>query len=59
VDPEHHSRYRDLSRELAKIERDAAIRLRDEGRIDDDALRQIEHELDLTEARLQDARAGV
>src|SRR6267378_1853917 len=59
VDPEQHSRYRDLSRELAKIERDAAIRLRDEGRIDDDALRQIEHELDLTEARLQEARAGV
>ena len=59
VDPDHHSRYRDLSRELAKIERDAAIRLRDEGRIDDDALRQIEHELDLTEARLQEARAGV
>jgi len=28
------------------------------GRIDDDALRQIEHELDLTEARLQEARAG-
>jgi len=58
VAPEQHVRYRDLARELAKIERDAAIRLRDEGRIDDDALRQIEHELDLTEARLQEARAG-
>ena len=58
VDPEHHVRYRDLARELARIERDAAIRLRDEGRIDDDALRQIEHELDLTEARLQEARPG-
>jgi hypothetical protein len=30
--------------------------LRDEGRIDDDVLRQIEHELDLTEARLQEGR---
>ena len=58
MDPEHHVRYRDLARELARIERDAAIRLRDEGRIDDDALRQIEHELDLTEARLQEARPG-
>jgi CPA1 family monovalent cation:H+ antiporter len=57
VDAERHIRYRDLSRELAKVERDAAIRLRDEGRIDDDALRQMEHELDLTEARLQEARA--
>jgi monovalent cation/hydrogen antiporter len=55
VDPAHHSRYRDLSRELLQVERDAAIRIRDQGRIDDDVLRQIEHELDLTEARLQGA----
>jgi Na+/H+ antiporter len=55
VDPAHHSHYRDLSRELVRVERDAAIRIRDEGRIDDDVLREIEHELDLTEARLQGA----
>jgi len=41
-----------LSRELAQAERNAAIRLRDEGRIDDGVLRQLERELDLTEARL-------
>ena len=57
VNPQQHSRFRDLSRELVQVERDAAIRLRDEGRIDDDVLRQIEHELDLTETRLQEARA--
>jgi CPA1 family monovalent cation:H+ antiporter len=56
VEPQQHSRFRDLSRELVQVERDAAIRLRDEGRIDDDVLRQIEHELDLTEARLQEGR---
>ncbi len=51
-DPE--SRLRELSRQLVQVERDAALRLRNEGRIDDDVLRQIEHELDLTEARLSD-----
>ena len=56
VDPEHHERFRALSRELARTERNAALALRDQGRIDDDVLRQIEHELDLTEARLQDER---
>jgi CPA1 family monovalent cation:H+ antiporter len=58
VEPQQHNRFRDLSRELVQVERDAAIRLRDEGRIDDDVLRQIEHELDLTETRLQEGRAG-
>jgi len=42
-----------VSLELLRAEREAAIRLREEGRINDDVLRQIEHELDLREARLQ------
>jgi CPA1 family monovalent cation:H+ antiporter len=50
--------YRDLSLELVQVERDAAIRIRDEGRIDDAALRAIERELDLTEARLRGATLG-
>jgi len=37
---------------LLKIERETAIQLRNRRRIGDDLLRQIEHELDLTEARL-------
>jgi hypothetical protein len=45
---------RDVSLELLRAEREAAIRLREEGRINDDVLRQIEHELDLREARLQE-----
>jgi len=49
--PEHNRRFREISRDLARVERSAAIRLRDEGRIDDDVLRQIERDLDLEEAR--------
>jgi monovalent cation/hydrogen antiporter len=55
VDAGHLRHYRDLSLELVRIERDAAVRIRDEGRIDDGALRVIERELDLTEARLRGA----
>src|SRR5262249_38781905 len=45
-------RYREVSRELLQAEREAAIRLRDQRRINDEVLRQLEYELDLTEARL-------
>jgi CPA1 family monovalent cation:H+ antiporter len=38
--------------EALRVERETAIRLRDEGRINDDVLRRIERELDLTESRL-------
>jgi NhaP-type Na+/H+ or K+/H+ antiporter len=48
-----YSRYLKLSRELLGVERQTAIQLRNRGRIGDDLLRQIEHELDLSEARLK------
>jgi CPA1 family monovalent cation:H+ antiporter len=48
-----YSRYLELSRELLRVERQTAIQLRNCGRIGDDLLRQIEHELDLGEARLK------
>jgi monovalent cation/hydrogen antiporter len=50
--PDSYFEYLELSRELLKIERQSAIQLRNRGRIGDDLLRQIEHELDLNEARL-------
>jgi monovalent cation/hydrogen antiporter len=50
--PETHRKYTDLVRELLRVERDTAIRLRNDGRISDEVLRQIEHDLDLREARL-------
>jgi len=45
-------RYLDLSRALLNVERRTALRLRDEGRVADEVLREMEHELDLSEARL-------
>jgi monovalent cation/hydrogen antiporter len=42
----------ELSRELLHVERRTAVRLRNERRISDELLRELEHELDLNEARL-------
>lgn len=52
--PEHeyHDRYLDLSRELLHKERQTILLLRDKRRIDDGVLREMEHELDLSETRL-------
>ena len=40
-----------LSLEALRVERETLIRLRDEGRINDEVLRRIERELDLSESR--------
>ncbi|MGH9553216.1 MAG: Na+/H+ antiporter, partial [Terriglobales bacterium] len=48
--PEQHERLSRISRELLRLERQTAVRLRNEGRINDETLRQLEHELDLREA---------
>jgi monovalent cation/hydrogen antiporter len=50
INPEHHERLSHVSRELLRLERKTAVRLRNEGRINDETLRQLEHELDLREA---------
>jgi monovalent cation/hydrogen antiporter len=47
----HHNRFVKLSRDLLRVERQTAVRLRNEGRINDDLLRDLERELDLSEAR--------
>ena len=46
------ARYRKILSELLRLERKTAVRLRNEGRINDEVLRKIEHELDLSETRL-------
>ena len=46
-----HNRYIELSREAMRVERDTAVLLRNEGRINDEVLRRIERELDLSESR--------
>lgn len=47
-----HRRHERLSLEALGVERETAIRLRDEGRISDEILRKIERELDLNESRM-------
>jgi CPA1 family monovalent cation:H+ antiporter len=47
-----YGRFVELSRELLQVERRTAIRLRNERRINDELLRQLERELDLAEVRL-------
>jgi monovalent cation/hydrogen antiporter len=42
----------DAMRDVIKVEREAALRLRNNGRINDEVLRHIEYELDLNETRL-------
>ncbi|MBV8114498.1 MAG: Na+/H+ antiporter [Silvibacterium sp.] len=46
------ARHLELSLEAVRVERDTAIQLRNEGRINDTVLRRIERELDLSESRL-------
>ena len=46
------TRYRKILGELLRLERKTAVRLRNEGSINDEVLRKIEHELDLSETRL-------
>ena len=45
-------RYRKLMEELLRVERKTAVQLRNDGRINDEVLRKLEHELDLSETRL-------
>jgi CPA1 family monovalent cation:H+ antiporter len=51
-DAEDHAHVISLGLQLLRLERETAVRLRNEGRINDDILRQLEHELDLSETRL-------
>jgi CPA1 family monovalent cation:H+ antiporter len=47
-----YDRYLQVSRRLLSAERQTAVRLRNEGLINDEVLRKVERELDLTEMRL-------
>jgi hypothetical protein len=56
---EHYARVLDLNLDLLRTERETVLSLRAAGRISDETLRQIEHELDLRESELTlDAEAG-
>jgi CPA1 family monovalent cation:H+ antiporter len=47
----NHDRYVELSREALRVERETVVSLWNQGRINDDVLRRIERELDLSESR--------
>lgn len=49
---EHMAKHSKLLSEMLRVERGMAVRMRNEGAIDDDLLRQLERELDLSEERL-------
>jgi CPA1 family monovalent cation:H+ antiporter len=51
IHSDHHRRLVEVSRKLLQVERQTAVRLRNEGRINDELLRELERELDLSEAR--------
>jgi CPA1 family monovalent cation:H+ antiporter len=49
--PRHHEHHNRLVRDLVRVERQTAVRLRNQGQIGDETLRQLERELDLREAK--------
>ena len=49
-----HRRFVELSLGALRAERATAIRLRDEGKINDNVLRRLERELDLNESRIRE-----
>ena len=55
VNPQQYQRYLALSREMLEVERQAALDLRNQGRIDNEIARELEEELDLSETRLRSA----
>lgn len=54
VNPDFYQRFVDVSRDLLRVERQTAVRLRNQRAINDELLRELERELDLGEARLLD-----
>jgi len=49
--PTVYNQYVELSRKLLKIERQTAVQLRNDRRINDELLRELEHELDLNDSK--------
>jgi monovalent cation/hydrogen antiporter len=49
--PEDYQRWRDLSKQVGAVQRAAILHLRNQNKINDEVMRKLERELDLTEAR--------
>jgi hypothetical protein len=56
--PEDYQRWRDLSRHVGAIQRATVLHLRNENKINDEVMRKLERELDLTEARYAVSEPG-
>jgi Na+/H+ antiporter len=54
-DPDANAKFLALSLDLLRVERATAVQLRNNGRINDEVLRQLLHELDLSETRFHAA----
>ena len=57
ADPGFYRKFAMLSRELLRVERQTAVELRNQRLIGDELLRELEHELDLGELKLQGRRS--
>jgi len=55
ISPQQYRTYRDVAQELRKIEYATAIELRNRNKINDEVLRTLQRELDLSEARAGDS----
>jgi monovalent cation/hydrogen antiporter len=55
ADNEAYKQYLEMSLDLLRVERETAVQLRNNGRINDEVLRQLLRELDLSEIRFQAA----
>jgi CPA1 family monovalent cation:H+ antiporter len=56
IAPQFYKQYLEVSGKLLKIERQAAVQLRNQRRISDELLRELERELDLTESKFATQR---
>jgi len=56
--PHDYQRWRDLTRQIAAIQRATVLHLRNENQINDETMRKLERELDLTDARLAGSDPG-
>ncbi len=56
IGPEFYKQYVEVSRNLLKIERQTVVQLRNQKRISDELLRELERELDLSESKFTKAK---
>jgi monovalent cation/hydrogen antiporter len=56
--PEDYELWRELSQQVRAIQRATVLHLRNQNKINDEVMRRLERELDLTEARYADSEGA-